>query len=148
VRLSPKSIFLGIVALGLPFSITVGWQLGTPEPARAPVSAPAGAGGIGAAPTRAAPSEPVTVVDWSSPEPRAITATSAPPVAPSASATPSGAQPSVGDVSPGSLPTLTLPPVPTPTDATSAPPSPSATPSSSAAPTPSGVGTARLVHRP
>jgi hypothetical protein len=145
VRLSPKSVFLGVVALGLPFSVTVGWQLGHPDATPSPVSGPAGGGILGSAPARATTPEPVTVVDWSSPAPR--TRTSAQRTTPPASSSPSPVQPSPGAASAGPLPTLTVPPVPTPTDVTNPPSSPSATPSASATPKPSGLNAARLVRR-
>jgi hypothetical protein len=149
VRLSPKPVFLGLVALGLPFAVTVGWQFASPAPAPAPISAPPGSGGIGAAPKHAAASGPVTPVDWSpaAPKPVAATAVSSGTPPPSV-AVPSPTQPSAGAATRPARPALTLPPVPTPIDITSPPPSPSATPSSSAAPEPSGLDAARLVRRP
>jgi hypothetical protein len=149
VRLSPKPVFLGLVALGLPFAVTVGWQLAGPQRPPAPISAPPGAGGIGAAPTHAAVSGPVTAVDWSSAAPKSVAATSAGPGAPPPSvAVPRPVPPSARTATRQTLPALTLPPVPTPIEITSPPPSPSATPPSSAAPEPSGLDAARLMRRP
>lgn len=145
MRLSPKSIFFGLVALGLPFAVTVGWTLAdravTAPPA---VAAPAGAGGIGSAPAPAASIEPVTPVDYGNRPPRGTA------VRPSASASaPAALMPSSS--APGGLPSLSLsplppltdPPVPTPTTVTSEPPSPSATPPTSATPDPTGIGLIR-----
>jgi hypothetical protein len=44
VRLSPKSIFLGIVVLGLPIVVTAGWLLGASDP---PSSSPRPGGATG-----------------------------------------------------------------------------------------------------
>jgi hypothetical protein len=149
VRLSPKPVFLGLVALGLPFAVTIGWQFASPPPAPAPISAPPGAGGIGAAPTHAAVAGPVTAVDWSSAAPKPVTATPAGPGTPPPSvAVPILVQPSARTATRPTLPALTLPPVPTPIEITSPPASPSATPPSSAAPEQSGLDAARLVRRP
>lgn len=49
MRLSPKHVFAGIIAFGLPIALTTGWALGVPAPHR-PMS-PTGAGGIGTAPS-------------------------------------------------------------------------------------------------
>jgi len=149
VRLSPKSVFLSLVALGLPFAVTVGWQFASTPPAPAPISAPAGAGGIGAAPTHAVVSEPVTPVNWSPAARESVAATSAAPpgTPPPSVAVSSTAQPSARTAPRPRLPVLTLPPVPTPIDFTSPPPSPSATPSASGVPEPSGLDAARLVRR-
>ena len=146
MRLSPKSIFFGLIALGLPFAVTVGWALADPAVEVPPVAAaPAGAGGFGSAPAPAASTEPVTPVDYGTRAPRVSV------VAPSASISAPAAS-TAGSASPGGLPSLSLsplppltdPPVPTPTTATSAPPSPSATPPDSADPDPTGIG---LIHR-
>jgi hypothetical protein len=150
VRLSPKSIFLGLVALGLPFAVTVGWQFAGPTPGPAPISAPVGAGGIGAAPTRATAPTPLKVVDWSSPADETDTGSAAPSAPPSTDTAgePSVPPPAASTAPRALLPSLTFPPVPTPTDIASPPPRPSATPSSSAAPESPGLPAARLVRRP
>jgi hypothetical protein len=136
VRFSPRSIFFSVVALGLPFAVTVGWTLGTPSPAPPPVSAPGGAGGIGAAPPRATTTATSSVVDWSPRPPKPVAVESSLPGLPLAtitSAAPSGGVPSVIVPSGSPDPILTMPPVPTPTSVVITPPSPSATePSSSA----------------
>ncbi|RSM51731.1 hypothetical protein DMB66_41150 [Actinoplanes sp. ATCC 53533] len=155
MRFSPRSIFFSVVALGLPFAVTVGWTVGTPAPAPPPVSAPGGAGGIGAAPARGATPATPSVLDWSprSPKPVAVAVAveSALPGIPGAtrpSTAPSSTPPSAiagsGEPEPG----LTLlPPVPTPTSIITTPPSPSATaPSASVEPDTSGLGAARLVR--
>ena len=69
VRLSPKSVFIGLVALGLPISMAIGWTLAPQTRRPAAVDTPArgglGAGGIGAAPGRVARPDPVTAVEYS-----------------------------------------------------------------------------------
>ena len=72
MRLTPKSIFVSIVALGLPFSVAVGWAVGAPTPAPPSMSEPAGAGGIGSAPTAATTSMAESVVDWTPRGPRRV----------------------------------------------------------------------------
>jgi hypothetical protein len=141
VRLSPKSVFFGLVALGLPFAVTVGWTLADRAVTTPPVvAAPAGAGVIGSAPAPAVSSEPVTPVDYGNRPPRATavrpSASASAPAALTPSSSAAGGLPSVS-LSP--LPPLTDPPVPTPTTVTSEPPSPSATPPASAAPEPAGI---------
>ncbi|WP_162181500.1 hypothetical protein [Actinoplanes friuliensis] len=148
MRLSPKPIFFGLVALGLPFAVTVGWTLGTPAPAPPAVSAPGGAGGIGIAPTKAAKPATGTVVDWSPPATRPVAVESSlPPSAVPVTVLPSAVTPSAV-VSGSPSPTFTLlPPVPTPTAVVTTPPSPSPTgPSTSAEPSTSGLSAARLVR--
>jgi hypothetical protein len=121
VQLSPKSIFFGLVAFGLPIAVAVGWTSATPHRSVSEVSLPGGAGGIGAAPLRAGTTTPVTARYSPSPDP-----------SPTASPTPSGkvsppthrvssppsATPSAPSTSEpeSAWPTLTQPPVPTPTD--------------------------------
>jgi hypothetical protein len=150
VRLSPQKVFLALVALGLPFAATIGWQLAAPAPAPAARSTPGGAASFGSAPVPSATSaSPLTVVDWPAPPAKAIvpaparTSPSSAPVAPSTSAAP---PPSSAPPLP-SRPTSTLPPVPTPTDASSAPSTP-ADPSSSSADDDWPLGAGRLVRRP
>ena len=163
MRFSPRSIFFSVVALGLPFAVTVGWTLGTPTPAPPAVSAPGGAGGIGAAPPQATTVTTATTATTSpvldgSPRPAkpvAAAVESSLPGRPGPAArtrtAPSDSPPPVivpSDDSPD--PTLTLlPPVPTPTQIVTTPPSPSATePYDSAAPGEFGLGAARLVRGP
>jgi len=154
VRFSPRSIFFSVVALGLPFAVTVGWTVGSPAPAPPPVSAPGGAGGIGAAPAKVATPATSSVL-WSPKPPKQVAVpvavqSSLPglPGAPRPGTAPSAAPPSAiagsGEPEPG----LTLlPPVPTPTSIINTPPSPSATvPSASAEPDTSGLGAAQLVR--
>ncbi len=140
LSLAPKPLFLGIVALGLPFAVTVGWALAEPAapPPPPPVAAPAGAGGIRPAPPRAR-AAPRTAIDYTARTSRAWSGaqgsrTGRMSVRASASAT------ARTPLLPLPLPTLTDPPVPTPTAATSAPASPSATPSASPTPPPTGAG--------
>jgi hypothetical protein len=145
VRVSPKTIFFGLVALGLPFAVTMGWTLARPDVTSPPSAvAPAGAGGMGSAPTRAATTEPATPVDLGSQPPRvtspAPSASAGAPVTRPSSSSATGGLPSL-TLSP--LPPLTDPPVPTPTTVTSTPPSPSATSPTSAAPAPTGIGLIR-----
>jgi hypothetical protein len=150
VRLSPKSIFFGIVALGLPFAVTVGWTLGTPGVAPPVASAPGGAGGMGAAPVHTVPSQPVTAVEYSSkpPRPGFSPSAAAASAAPASVPPPASTEPTTGTpASQPPLPALTLPPVPTPTEVSAPPPSPSATPSGSASAPNRRFGGARLVRR-
>jgi hypothetical protein len=148
VRLSPKSIFFGIISLGLPFAVTVGWILGAPvvNPVAA-ASAPVGAGGLGAAPSRGSTSRPVTVVEFASHPAKPAASVSAVPPSVAPRSAPPSAKPVIS-VSTSVPPVLTLPPVPTPTEIVSPPDSPSATPSGSASPEASGVDGAQLVRRP
>jgi hypothetical protein len=150
VRFSPRSIFLGVVALGLPFAVTVGWTIGAPSPVPPSVSAPGGLGGIGTAPSRATTAATSPVGDWSPRAPRPVSVESTLPGLPLTTGTaPSGAVPSAVVSSGSPDPTLTLlPPVPTPTSVLTTPPSPSATvPSESAEPESPGLNAARLVRR-
>jgi hypothetical protein len=78
VRLSPKSIFLGIVALGLPITVTIGWTFGDP-PAGPSVPAPDGAGGIGGAPAQGT-SVPSAAGGWSTASPRPVSVDTPAPV--------------------------------------------------------------------
>ncbi|WP_412737698.1 hypothetical protein [Krasilnikovia sp. MM14-A1259] len=64
MRLSPKSIFIGVVLVGLPFAVAAGWALGPSPAGPVPASAPAGNGVIGTAPSRIATPESVTAVEW------------------------------------------------------------------------------------
>lgn len=123
MRLSPKSVFFGIVAFGLPVAATIGWILGAPAtqaPAAGRAIGGAGAGGIGAAPAeRVSTSKPV-----------AATGTASQPASPSSapvlilpSSLPGSSAPVVpapvasSSSAPPLLPPLTLPPpVPTPTE--------------------------------
>jgi hypothetical protein len=116
VRLSPKSIFFGIVALGLPIVVTAGWILGASEP---PSSSPrpGGATGFG--------TPPVNGISWgpageafSPAPPRPVAAqTRVPAGKPRGGRT---ARPSAtGEVRPE--PTTTARPVPSATEATAAP---------------------------
>jgi len=141
VRLSPKSIFIGLVALGLPIAVTVGWTLATPARKPVEVGAPAGTGGLGAggsdgigrAPRRAGIPQPPAEVRLT---PRPAASAKLPPVtAPSGVPRPTSAAPSAVEASAVSLPpVLNEPPVPTPTEITevpSGPAAPSASPSAS-----------------
>lgn len=146
MRLSPKYVFFGILALGLPFAVTVGWTLGTPVPAPTAVGAPAGEGALGRAPARPTATA-ATGVDYPSRTLR-TSATAIPPSTAPVVLGPSSAPAATVTVPQPSLPPLTDPPVPTPTTVTSAPPSPSPTPSGSVSPDPGGLDPAKLVHRP
>jgi hypothetical protein len=115
VRLSPKSIFLGIVALGLPLSVITGWALATPAPVSAP--APGGAGGIGSAPARGA-SMGTAGVEWTPAPPRQVAVQTRVP--PGRRNTATTVRPTATDLDLPD-PTLTVPPVPTPTEATDDP---------------------------
>lgn len=124
MRLSPKSVFLGLLLLGLPFAVVVGWQLADREPATASaLYAPAGAGGLGAAPTHTtAPARPrIDRPALSEPTATPAAATPTPPAIVPTTTTPAAAT---------TLPTAGIP-VPTPTDV------PSTSPSASPSPSPS-----------
>jgi hypothetical protein len=148
VRLSPESVFLLLVTLGLPFAVTAGWQLAVPADPPVAVSSPAGDDGLGAAPTQDTTSKPVTVVDWSPPATRSVPSTPATPSTTPSSAPPSATQPSAGNPPATLPPTLTVAPVPTPTDATDPSSSASASPADSTTPEPGDLEAARLVRRP
>ncbi|MGX6607850.1 hypothetical protein ACWKSP_37850 [Micromonosporaceae bacterium Da 78-11] len=142
MRLSPNYVFFGLVAFGLPIAVTVGWTLATPAPRPAAIEQHVGAGGVGGADgLGSAPRPestkfaPATTMDPSSP-PTAKPSLAAPtsPVAlPPSSAAPTTvptATPSAPSATPprSHLPTLTMPPVPTPTEI-DMPPDPMPTPS-------------------
>ncbi|MFI7596914.1 hypothetical protein [Actinoplanes sp. NPDC049681] len=139
-------MFFGLVSLGLPFAVAVGWTLGTPDTAPPAVSAPGGAGAFGAAPVKATTPASDSITQWPphAPEPVSVVesvAPSSPSVAPSSgvpSATASGS----------GAPTLTMPPVPTPTSIVDPPssPAPAAT-SGDADPEPSGLAGGGLFRR-
>lgn len=143
MRLSPKSIFFGLVALGLPVAVTIGWQLATPATRSAAIDAPGGAGGMGVAPARHF--KPATPVVASSAAPVASATPSvipslavSTPVGPLASGPLTAAPASTPSAPPTEasedpLPPLTMPPVPTPTE----PDAPTPTTSASASPSPS-----------
>lgn len=146
MRLSPKYIFLGIVVLGLPFAVVVGWTLGAPAQSPTPVSAPQGAGTLGAAPELATGPAPVTTDDRPARGRRPAGSSAAPSAVPSA-APPISVAPVPGGTSFPPLPILTDPPVPTPAHVTSAPASPSATPSAEPSGDPGGSVVERVVRR-
>lgn len=151
MRLYPKSIFLGIVAVGLPFAVTAGWMLGAPAARQVALPAPAGDGGLGSAPTgqvRATTTAPVGEITWYPREQRPVAVIESAVTVPASSpagatavvTTPASPTPTVTG------PVLTLPPVPTPTSAS---PSPSPTPSASQStePEPSDDGFGGLFKR-
>jgi hypothetical protein len=149
--LSPKSLFFGLVVVGLPFAIVTGWALGAPvitPGALGTASEPNGVGGLGAAPATSVPDQG-SAGGYTAHPPRATTApgSSAPATATSAgpavtmtvTVTTSVPPPLVVTSSPPPL--LTNPPVPTPThivddpDPSDTPPAiPSETPSPSVSP--------------
>jgi hypothetical protein len=133
VRLSPKSVFLGIIAFGLPIALTTGWALGVPSAPQRPV-VPAGAGVIGPAPS-VVTSVPVSTV----PVPRSssgartmrVRTGATVVVAPTSAPTPSttGATESATVRPPRPTRTHEPSPVPTRTDAAgTSPPTPTAPP--------------------
>ncbi|WIM96120.1 hypothetical protein ACTOB_008280 [Actinoplanes oblitus] len=147
--LSPKSVFIGVLAVGLPFAVVVGWALGTPKAhsvASAEIGGTGGSDALGVAPphTRQSPDghparpaggAPSSIVVVSS---TVITQTVTVP----ASATPSAAAatsspPPILSTPPVPTPTqITGPPEPTPTPSDSVPPSTDTTSASSAPPAP------------
>jgi hypothetical protein len=149
VRLTPKSIFIGLIVLGLPFAVALGWTLGSPDarfeqPPAAGV--PGGAGTIGAAPGRGQSGAPIDQVRYAERRPAAQTSTM--PSAPS-SPPPATTSPSADPLTTlTTLPPLLVPPVPTPTTATSEPASPSAGPSDTESSEPKGdLGAGGLLRR-
>lgn len=129
MQLSPKSIFIGLVAFGLPIAVAVGWTLADPRQPSA-ASPGGGTGGIGAAAPEqgAGDGRPVTTVRYSTgpgrPQVSPSAATSAAvPLAPSLSVSPSSSRPPLVNApipvqsdSTLPLPPLNNPPVPTPTE--------------------------------
>ncbi|WP_436525934.1 hypothetical protein [Actinoplanes sp. HUAS TT8] len=133
MRLSPKSVFIGVLAIGFPFAVVVGWALGTPVARTAAAPETGGAGGsdgLGVAPARthtttgytghSPAGDPAPVVVISS---TVITKTVTVPVTAPPATVPTSSPP----------PILGMPPVPTPTQITG-PPDPTPTPSDSVAP--------------
>jgi hypothetical protein len=138
VRLSPKSVFFALVAIGLPFAVVTGWALGAPAGRQTTLGAADidgsvnGDGGLGSAPGGTTPArdgsdgyktrpprataDPVTSQPVPATGPSTVTAV----VTVTRTAVPSS------PVQPAD-PQLTNPPVPTPTQVSS-PPDPSATP--------------------
>lgn len=124
MRLSPKSIFFGLVAFGLPVAVTIGWTVASPTRPPAQVGAPGGAGALGAAPARDGAGRPNTTVRYATspthtpppptplrPESVAVIPPRTTAPAPTAPTAPPSATPSEStDLE------LTMPPVPTPTD--------------------------------
>jgi hypothetical protein len=141
VQLSPKSIFVGLVAIGLPIAIAVGWNLAGPVRQPATATLNGGTGGIGAAaPDEGAGNgEPLTSVRYSArparppaTSPSTIASLPASAPVPPASGSPSSVAPPASGPSSSSapLPPLDQPPVPTPTEIVDVPgPSSSADPS-------------------
>lgn len=132
MRLSPKSVFVGLIIVGLPFALAVGWRLADHTPASAALRPPTGSGVFGAAPTqtRAASSPSIDKVDYW-PEVTRPDATGSPST-PAPRPTTTAPHPTTAVTTPAGQPTLAMPPVPTPTDVT-----PSGSPSPSPSPTPS-----------
>jgi hypothetical protein len=142
VQLSPKSIFVGLVAVGLPIAIAIGWNLAGPVRPPAAATLDGGTGGIGAAAPDegAGDGDPLTSVRYSArpyrpPATSPSTIASLPAsatVAPASGSPSSPAAPVSGPSSSSSvpLPPLDNPPVPTPTEIVDVPgPSSSADPS-------------------
>ncbi|BCY15189.1 hypothetical protein L3i22_102770 [Actinoplanes sp. L3-i22] len=142
MRLSPKSVFIGLVAIGLPFAVVVGWAMGTPvvrTDSALDSGGAGGSGGLGVAPGRTRPAtagyagrpadagpSPVVVVSSTVITKTVTVAASAPPATVPTSSPP---------------PILSMPPVPTPTQVTG-PPDPTPTPSETLAPTASDAPSA------
>jgi hypothetical protein len=134
-------VFLGLVLLGLPLAMALGGRLADRPATPQALKAPAGAGALGAAPTRTQPpATPITFdyrPDDTGAETRNPTGAVAAPTTPKTAAP---AIPTSTTTTPAGLPTLPTGgiPVPTPTeiDASSQPPSPSPAPSDSKDPQP------------
>lgn len=120
--MSPKSLFLGIVAFGLPIAVTIGWTLGG-EPAPPAAPAPGGEGVIGTAPVHGTSVPPVGDV-WSPAAPRPVAVTTRVPTERRRSGPTARPSPTDRDLPD---PTMTVRPAPTLTDA-SAEPTAAATP--------------------
>lgn len=128
------------MAFGLPIAVVAGWTLAGPAKRPSAASLPSGAGGIGAAPERTGPDQPVNDVPYGGrpdrkPSPVAsgaplpsLTTASTAPTAPTV--TPSAGPAPTGTTEGTPLPELTDPPVPTPTEVTTEP-SPPAPPTAS-----------------
>ena len=147
MQLSPKSVFIGLVAFGLPIAVAVGWNLAGPARQSVTGTPHGGTGGIGAAaPAQGAGNgEPVPVRYSAQPHrapataPSTIVSVPASVTVPSSAARPPSATPPApvpSDSAPPlpPLPPLNQPPVPTPNEITSEP-----DPSSSSSADPSGV---------
>jgi hypothetical protein len=159
VRFSPKSIFVGLLAVGLPVAIAIGWTLGGRAlvTGPAPAAAPGGSGALGTAPAPDTADATATRPVWlpgsydnrpGQPAASAVPSPPGPGVAPPTSATTT--TPRGPLITLTTLPPLTDPPVPTPTMVTSEPPPPTATPSETAsAPedTHGGIGAGLLRRR-
>ncbi len=130
MRLSPKSLFLGIVAFGLPIAVTAGWTLGG-EPAPPVAPAPGGESGIGTAPVHGT-SVPPADDAWSPAAPRPVAVTTRLPTEQRRSVATARPSPTDRDLPD---PTMTVRPAPTPTGA-SAEPTAAPTPGPTAEETP------------
>jgi len=136
VRLTPKSLFFGLVSIGLPFAVALGWVLGETTTVTPPAAAtPDGFGGLGTAPER---DKPLNRVDY--PErtsgPRSASST-APVAVPPRTADSSGPS------------TSNIPAEPSPAEPSASAPNmfpsesaPSATPSAE----PPGIDVARVIR--
>ncbi|WP_067508916.1 hypothetical protein [Actinoplanes sp. TFC3] len=140
MRLTPKSVFLGIVALGLPFAVSLGWTLGTQDqPAAVVTMAPGGADGIGSAPVPAATSATGTAPVISRSSTKEVAVIERVPPSPRTRRKPSSAAPSTPPtVSPA--PSTAVPPVATPTQADDTPAGAAPSPSASSTSAPTGLG--------
>ena len=112
VRLSPKSLFLGIVAFGLPIAVTTGWTLGG-ETAPPAAPAPGGEGSIGTAPVHGTSVPPVGDV-WSPAPPRPVAVATRVPTERRRSGPAASPSPTDRDLPD---PTMTVRPAPSATDA-------------------------------
>ncbi|MFC3992134.1 hypothetical protein [Actinoplanes siamensis] len=141
-------MFIGVLLIGLPFAVVVGWALGTPIVRTVAAPETRGAGGSGALGVSPDPTEtstggyathaprpaggdhsPIVVVNSTVITKTVTVAASPPPAAPPASTIP---------------PIVSMPPVPTPTQITGPPeptPTPSESPSESAEAAPSSPAT-------
>jgi hypothetical protein len=139
VRLSPRSIFIGIVTAGLPFAVAIGWAIGNPSdtPTTTVRESIGGAAGIGTAPTTALSRSTAPVADaWTTrtpPRPVSVgtVAQSARPRS-SASARPSISSTGLPE------PTVTVPPEVTPTTTAPEATAPATDPPASETPEESG----------
>ncbi|MFD1371414.1 hypothetical protein [Actinoplanes sichuanensis] len=132
MRLSPKTVFLALLVVGLPFAVVAGWALGAPAAREATIGASGpggplgGDGALGSAPghqpggTAVAPARPRTTAD---PTGSPVPATGPSTVTATVTVVRT-ADPTRRPVESTDPPLLTNPPVPTPTKVSGGPDDP------------------------
>ena len=120
MRITPKALFFGLLSLGLPIAVTIGWVLGATTTVTPPAAAPNGTGVLGSAPPRPddKPVNPVEYQQTERPSGSRSASSTAPP-----SVRPRSPEPSVS-------PTASVPasPEPSPSEEASEEPESSTTP--------------------